>query len=47
MPKTKQNAAEILKRGRKRLIRELPKTAAMVFMDNMAGLVDEYFRNSF
>ena len=47
MTKTKQNAAEILKRGRKRLIRELPKTAAMVFMDNMAGLVDEYFRTSF
>ena len=47
MPKLKLNAAEILKRGRKRLIRELPKTPAMAFMDSMAGLVDEYFRTSF
>jgi [protein-PII] uridylyltransferase len=47
MPKTKQNAAEMLNRGRNRLMRDLPKTSAMVFMDTMAGLVDEYFRTSF
>jgi [protein-PII] uridylyltransferase len=47
MTKTKQNSAEMLNRGRNRLIRELPKHTAMVFMDNMAGLVDEYFRTSF
>ena len=44
---TKQNAAEMLNRGRKRLIRELPKHTAMDFMHHMAGLVDEYFRTSF
>jgi [protein-PII] uridylyltransferase len=47
MPNTKQNAAEMLNRGRKRLIRELPKHTAMDFMHQMAGLVDEYFRTSF
>jgi [protein-PII] uridylyltransferase len=47
MSHTKQNAAEMLNRGRKRLIRELPKHTAMDFMHHMAGLVDEYFRTSF
>jgi len=47
MPNLQQNAAEILKQGRHRLIRELPNSSAMQFMDNMAGLVDEYFRTSF
>ncbi len=47
MPKTKQNAAEILHRGRNRLIRELPRTHAFAFMQGMSALVDEYFRSSF
>ena len=47
MTKLKQNTAEILKQGRHRLIRELPNNSAMLFMENMAGLVDEYFRTSF
>jgi [protein-PII] uridylyltransferase len=42
-----QNAAKVLETGRKRLIRELPRTSAPAFMHAMAGLVDEYFRTSF
>ena len=47
MPKPKQNAAEVLEKGRNRLIRELSRTEAPTFMHAMAGLVDEYFRTSF
>lgn len=47
MPKTEQNAAEVLAWRRDLLIRDLPRMTAPAFMDAMAALVDDYFQTSF